>query len=113
MQEKPPGYEPSNFGRRATDHGTQDPTLKDVYLVLQDIQAHLKRIDRAFPLDDLKEPGYDAHRQEHIDNAKSRNTVEKFKVDTAVKTFAAATVALLAFMSTGFITHIKTAVSSL
>lgn len=109
MPSKPPktDFQPSTFGRRATDALDHEPTLRDVYHLQLETRDHLTRIDSAFVRDDLAEPDYSGHRKAHLSMITATNTLEKFKMDAAMKVVGVVAVFLLGLLGSGLAEWLK------
>lgn len=96
-----PEFQNSSFGRRSTDGLDHEPTLRDIYLLQLETRDHLVRIDSAFVRDDLQQPDYGGHRKAHLGMIANANTLEKFKMDAAMKVFGLLAVFLLGLLGSG------------
>lgn len=100
-------FQSSTFGRRATDAMDHEPTLRDIYQLQLETRDHLSRIDSAFVRDDLQQPDYAGHRRWHRNMLDTSNTLEKFKMDAAMKVVGVLAVFLIGLLGSGLAEWVK------
>jgi len=112
-----PDFQDNNrsYKRRSSDTlaGGHQPTIVDVWKLLNEINDRLDDLERnfdtittAFPIDDLSKPDYAGHRRQHVELRKGQEIMDGYKTDATKQIIKMIVIFIAGLITTGLVTKL-------